>query len=164
MQWHNLFQEERFRAICAQLCHFGIRSALQKPKMEEALCWLHSIEYLVDQELGFLATFARQQHQWCIQSKQCSYKDLREDGCHGITTKGAVVSSHAIDLTSNLQHIQITNMRLINTAIVVAFLAISASARWPDCPIEAETPGCTCDDLIDYYCGLGNCPNVSLLS
>jgi hypothetical protein len=31
--------------------------------MEEALCWLHSIEYLVDQELGFLATFARQQHQ-----------------------------------------------------------------------------------------------------
>jgi hypothetical protein len=55
-------------------------------------------------------------------------------------------------------------MRLINTAIVVAFLAISASAGWPDCPIEAETPGCTCDDLNDYYCGLGNCPNVSLLS
>jgi hypothetical protein len=55
-------------------------------------------------------------------------------------------------------------MRLINTAIVVAFLAIGASAGWPDCPIEAETPGCTCDDLIDYYCGLGNCPNVSLLS
>jgi hypothetical protein len=49
-------------------------------------------------------------------------------------------------------------MRLINTIVAVAFLAMGASAQWPDCPIEAETPGCTCDDLIDYYCGLNNCP------
>jgi len=53
-------------------------------------------------------------------------------------------------------------MRLINTAISLAFMAMSVSAGWPDCEILADTPGCGCDDLVNWYGDTG--PIVSLLN
>ncbi|KAE9369190.1 hypothetical protein N431DRAFT_469120 [Stipitochalara longipes BDJ] len=49
-------------------------------------------------------------------------------------------------------------MRFINTVTAAISLAIGVSAQWPGCEIFSESSGCSCNSLINYYCGINNCP------